>query len=736
MIPRGASLLHPALPDGLDVLRVRAVEGLSRLFTVDVELACADSDLDLEAMIWTEISVVVDYQGGSQRFHGVIEEAEFLGTRGAGFVYRLRAWPRVRGLRCRTRSRIFQNMSVVDVIKTVLRDAGLQDGFEWRLSVNYPPREYVVQYKESELDFVLRLLEEAGIFFWFEHSDEGHVMVLADESAAHRPLDGDRALPVGRGTHGEAVGLECVRDVVLETNVCPDEVSARDWNWRKPSQPREAVAGESGGAALQQYEFPGGFDENDLGGRLCTRRLHAATAERYVLSGRSNCSRLHAGRTFDLVGATPDYVSRDYTVVSVDHEVDLIHPDVATYNARFVAVPCDQPFRPARRTPKPRISGKELAVVTGPAGQEIHVDDYGRVKVHFYWDREGKTDDTSSCWIRVQQMNTSGSMILPRVGWEVEVGFLDGDPDRPVVMQKLYNRLTMPPYALPANKTQSALQSSTSPGGGSTNEVRLQDGNGGMEASIHASKDFSLVAGNNLEEKVDVDAKEDVGLELKTLVGASESVTVGGRQGVSVAGSCAHETVGSKSVAIGASDDWGVSGKYSIACGGPRTDTIGGLMNVLANHVSETFGATCSRTVGGVFATSSATSIVDAVTGAKTEVVAGAKLEIITKGKAENVGGAKTLTAGLVKEKAGADVSLSAMGAVGIQVAGSLVETCGGDFTLGARAIVITAAGGASMKAGGSKVDLAGGKLTVSAPSLGASGGPRLELKGSINYKP
>jgi type VI secretion system secreted protein VgrG len=734
-------LAHGTLSDSLDVFRVRVDEGLSTLFVIDVEFVCDDPDLDLEAMVWTELLVGVDDLDGGPalRFHGVIEEADYLGAQASRHVYRLRAWPRVHGLLCRQRSRIFQNMSVVDVVKTVVRDAGIPDDrFVWNLAVNYPRREYVVQYKESELAFILRLLEQEGIFFWFEHGEGQHVMMLADENGAHPPIDGDSTVPSAGPTHGEAVGLECVRDLVLETNVCPDEVSARDWNWRKPGQPREAVAQEAVGAALQQYEFPGGFDENDLGGRLCTRRLHAATAERYVLTGRSNCRRLHAGRKFDVVNALPDYLARDYTLVSVRHEVehDLTHSAASTYGAMFVAIPGDQDYRPPRRTPKPRIFGKEIAVVTGPAGEEIHVDDYGRIKIHFYWDREGKNDDTSSCWVRVQQMNTSGSMILPRVGWEVEVGFLGGDPDRPLVMQRLYNRLTMPPYALPANKTQSALQTSTSPGGGSTNEIRLQDSDGAMEAFIHASKDFSLVAGNNVSEHVDVDALEEVGLELKSLVGASESVSVGGKQSISVAGSCAQETVGGKSVTVGGSDDWGVSGKYGIICGASRTDTIGGLMNVLANHVSETFNATCSRTVGGAFATNSATSIVDAVAGAKTELVGGAKLEIVTKGKAETIGGAKTLIAGFVKEKAGTDVSVSAKGAVAFNVGGPLVIKCGADFTLGARAIVITAPGGANMKAGGSKVDLLGGKITVNAASLGASGGPKLELKGSINYKP
>jgi type VI secretion system secreted protein VgrG len=733
-----AWLAQSALPERLDVLRVSVDEGLSTLFAIDVEFVCDEPDLDLEAMVWTELLVGVDdADGGSGlRFHGVIEEAEYVLTSASRFVYRLRAWPRLHGLLCRQRSRIFQNQSLVDVVKTVLRDAGLPDDlFVWKLGVNYPSREYVVQYKESELAFVLRLLEEAGIFFWFEHGDAGHVMVIADENGAHPSIDGDPSLPSVGGTHGEAIGLECVRDLVLEASVCPDALSVSDWNWEKPGQPRGAAAQEAPSPSLQQYEFPGGFDENELGGRLCTRRLHAATVDAHVLTGRSNCRRLRPGRKFAVVSVSPDYFAGDYTLLSVRHEVDMTRADARTHDVLFVAIPGDHDYRPPRQTPRPRIFGKEIAVVTGPPGEEIHVDRYGRVKVHFYWDREGKNDDTSSCWVRVQQMNTSGSMILPRVGWEVEVGFLQGDPDRPVVMQKLYNRLTMPPYTLPANKTQSALQTSTSPGGGSTNELRLQDGDGGMEAFIHASKDFSLVAGNNVTEQIDVDAMEQVGQELKSLVGASESVHVGGKQSISVAGSCGHETVAAKSVTVAASDNWGVSGLFSIASGGARTDTIGGLMNVLANTVSETFNATCSRTVGGAFATNSATSIVDAVAGAKSELVGGAKLEIVTKGKSETIGGAKTLIAGFVKEKAGTDVSYAAKGAIAINVGGPLVVKCGADFMLGARAIVITT-GSASMKAGGSKMDLTGGKITVNASSLGASGGPKLRLKGTINYKP
>jgi type VI secretion system secreted protein VgrG len=736
-------LAHDSLPADAELVSVDVTEGVSSLFEIACTFVCDDPDLDLDAFLWSSALVGIDdLDGGpSCRFHGIVENVEYETSRGSRHVYHLVARPQIHGLAYRVRSRIFQQKTAVDVIKEVFSEAGIPaDHVVWHVIGTYPTREYCVQYRESELAFVLRLLEEEGAFYWFEHSDDGHVLHIGDDNKQFTPVAGDDTISVSSYKVHDT--RETLSDILFTTRVTNDAMTSRDWCFEKPGKPLEASAEDSPDAALETYEYPGRFDAMADGQRKMEQRLKELGIRKYVLDAATNCRRLLAGKTFQLADCKPDYVCQEYVLLRVVHHFDQ-HAKTAEaglagqgYRSFLHAMPTATVYRPARTTPRPRIFGKESAVVTGPAGEEIHVDDMGRIKVHFYWDREGKIDDTATCWIRVQQQNTSGSMILPRIGWEVEVAFIDGDPDRPIVMQKLYNQETMPPYGLPANKTQSALQSSTSPGGGSTNEIRLQDGNGGMEAFIHASKDFALAAGHDMSEDIAVDAKEEVGLTSKSIVGASETYSIGGKQGISVTATCSHETVGSKTITVGGSDDWGVGTNYSIVCDGSRTETIGGLMNVLANHVDETFNADHKRSVAAAQMIVSATAIVEAVGGSKKELVGAAKLEIIGKAKSEAVGTAKTLIAGMVLEKSGEDIGLNAKGAVSIACGGPYVEKCGGDFTLGAKAILITAAGGLKMTGGGSKFDAASGKITVNASSLGASGGPQLQLKGTINYKP
>ena len=720
---------------------MEAREGLSQLFDVEVEFVCDTPDLDLEALLWTAAVVYVEDADGGDGvgFHGIIEEAEYLHPRAQRSVYRLRLRPRIHGLAYRVRSRIFQQKDAVTVVKAVLKDAGIPDeALAWGgLAGRYPVREFCVQYQESELDFVLRLLEDEGIFYWFEHSTDGHVMTFGDSPASHALINGEVTLPHSRA---ELAGRDFVTDLVFSTRLRHDTHVARDWNFERPDGARKAEHAGASTAGFERFEYPGGFGDNVDGGRRAHNRLEEARVDGVDLEGRSSCRRLRPGRVFAVADVTPRLMAREYLLLEARHVYKEHGAGVggatSPFRCDFRAVPNDTAFRPPRVTPRPRVHGKESAVVTGPGGEEIHVDQYGRIKVHFYWDREGKTDDNASCWIRVQQQNTSGSMILPRVGWEVDVGFIDGDPDRPVVLQKLYNQETMPPYGLPGAKTQSALQSSTSPGGAGTNEIRLEDGAGGMEFFIHASKDFAVVVGNNLGEDIAVDASEDVGLTLKSIVGARESVTIGARQSLSVTGGCVGQTGGSKTVSVGATDDWGVTGSYALTCNGARTDSISSMMSVLvAKEVSETFNGSCVRTVGAAFAISAVKGIAEAIAGSKTETVGGAKMEIIAKTRSETVGTSKVLTTGLMKVKTGADIGLAAKGALSINVGGNITEKCSQDFTFTAKLISVNA-GAMTITVGGTELKASGGTLKLTGGTLGGKGGPELTLKGKVNFKP
>jgi type VI secretion system secreted protein VgrG len=730
------------------VTRVHAREGISMLFDVDAVFLGDDPDLDLDSLLRLAAAVGIgDSKGGVRVFHGNVDDAEYVGpvpAHGGGqpmHFFRLRLRPGIHALSYRVRTRIFQDLDVIGIVKKVCKDSGLPDAmFDWsQVKGPYPSREFCMQYKESELSFVLRLLEEEGIFFWFEHSQSGHVMHFGEGANAYQPIDGTPNLTHFDVRMGMAPDTEGLYDLTFRTKLCHEVFRSRDWNWQRPRNPLDGKATGDAVTGLTAYEYPGGFTSTQQGGGLAQTRLEAARVEKFVLEGWTNSWRMLPGRKFTLQNAAPAYLDNEYVLLSVWHDFRLdTHLDTAhgsgRYQAQLRAVPSTVIFRPPRITPRPRIFGKESAVVTGP--EEIHVDDNGRIKVHFYFDREGAVDEKASCWIRVQQQNTSGAMILPRRGWEVSVGFVDGNPDRPMVLQKLYNAETMPPYALPANKTQSALQSSTTPGGGSTNEVRVQDSDGGMDFFVHSSKDFTMTAGVDLLEDIAVDALEETGAVLTTAVVGSETATIGSKQSINVTGDCTNTTNGAKTITIGASDDLGVKGNASLKCDGSRTETISGLMNVLANSVGETFNAGCSRTVSAAQSIVSATAIIDTAGGAKSELVGAAKLEICTKAKAEQIAAAKTLVAGFLKEKTGADIGYSAKGAVGFQVGGAIAEKCGGDFTCGAKAILVTAAGGINIKGGGTPYTLKGANIKVDAGSMGIDGAASLKLDGTVKYKP
>jgi len=747
-----ASVVCDGLPPDAEVAELSYRDAISEVFQATVVIATADAQLDLAALLHTAMAVSLTFPAGELTddrglcVHGLIESASYLSGGRHHHLYRFVLRPNLQGLAHRVRTRHFMGENAVQIVKRVFKEAGIaKESVVWEMTDEEvdkicPVRELCVQYKESELAFVSRLLEDEGIFYWFEHTPEGHVCHLAHNQAKVQAIVGDPALPASEELH---TGQETISELVLSLAVTPDAYATREWFFERPDKPVEASVDLAEKPTLELYEYPGGLVTPESADVRAASRSQALAVPARVLRAVSNCPRLAAGRVFLVAGASPPGFDGDYLLLSVEHvfeapttfSSETEHGGVSLYRCHLEAIPAATAFRPARTTPVPRVWGLESAVVTTPPGEEIHVDELGRIKVHFYWDREHKVDDQASPFIRVQQQNTSGSMLLPRVGWEMSIGFLDGNPDRPVALQKMYNRETMPPYGMPDNKTQSALQSATSPGGGSTNEVRLQDGAGGMEFFIHSSKDFYLQAGNDLTETITVNAHEEVGLALHTEVGTDEQVTVASTHGLNVTGDASDDTIAAKTEAVGAMDDWGITKDLSITTGGNRKESIGGLMNVLANQVVETYNADYQRTAGAVISMATASSLMDAVAGSKTETVGAAKMELIAKAKAEDIKGSKTLTSGLVHETTGKDIGVSASSAMTVTVGGPIAEKVGDAYMLAGGAVLVTSPGGADFKVGGTKISAKAGKLAIKASSVGAAGGPAVKIKGRIDYK-
>jgi type VI secretion system secreted protein VgrG len=727
---------HGSFAAPAPVVAFTAREGLSRIFDLDVLVLADDPDLDLDALVTGALLLDVQPPVGEPFcLHGIVSEAEYLRPIEQHHLLRLRARPHLASMAYRVRSRIFQDRSGVEVAKEVLKGAGV-DGAAVAWSVaTYPKREYITQWKESELAFVLRLLEDAGVFFWFEHGPDGHLLRLADDHAAHAPIEGASELRCVDEAHDEA-GAEWVTDLVLRLRPSVETYELREWTPLATERPIVSRVEAGPGKAFEWYQYPSGATTPSALRRAAQDRLSAARAGRDLLGGVGNSPRLAAGRTFDLVDAVPAELCRSWLVTELVRRFEdpSLMPGgarAASYRASFRAIPGDVEYRPPRTTPRPRIFGKESAVVTGPAGEEIHVDRLGRVKVHFYWDREGKVDDHATCWLRVQQQNTASSMILPRVGWEVDVGFLDGDPDRPVVLQKLYNLETMPPYPLPDCLTHSSLQSSSSPGGGGTNEVRMNDSAGEMEFFVHAQRDLAITAGHDLTERVGRNAKLQVTADASAAVTGHEQVKVGASRSTSVGGSRRQETLGDRTTKVGATDELGVGGLCSLTVKGNQTEQVGAVRTVLVARAIDTVNGGLEVRVGGALAWTAAMSMVEAVAGSKTEMVGGAKVELIAKAKAEQVGGSKTLTAGLVKTDAGKDLTVSSESALAITTGGPMVIKCDGDFAVSGKAVTVIA-GSATLEAGG-KARLTPGSIALEGSSVGGKAGD-VEVKGTTDY--
>src|SRR4029453_17173961 len=403
------------------------------------------------------------------------------------------AWPWF--LTRTTDCRIFQKKSVPDIVKQLFAEYGLSD-YRFQLTGSYEPREYCVQYRESDYDFIARLLEDEGIFFFFVHENGKHTLVIADAPRAHDPCP---VLDRIRFTHEqESLGDE---DVVTtfskEQGVCAGKVTHTDYCFETPSIDLLASVAGSDSRGLELYDYPACVTKRDRSESLARIRQQEVDAARVVFNGAGYVRSLAAG----------------------DKESHL------SYQNEFSCIEVATPFRPARTTPRPVMHGVQTAKVVGPAGEEIFVDEYGRVKGQFHWDREGKWDENSSCWIRISQDwagKNWGIVSIPRIGQEVIVSFLEGDPDQPVITGRVYNAEQMPPYALPANRTQSGIKSRTSVGGtpDNFNELRFEDKRGAEEIYLHAEKNWTI--------HVKDGESKTVGSSISTTAGGGISRTSGG----------------------------------------------------------------------------------------------------------------------------------------------------------------------------------------------------------------
>jgi type VI secretion system secreted protein VgrG len=507
-------------------------EAISTPYAYDLDMLSVDPAVDGKKLLRSPLHVTVQLPEGERVFHGCVRRFSVTGQRGELTEYSLEMVPWFWFLSLSKESRIYQNKSVLEIVEQVFKDQGYSD-FEVECVGSYQPREYCVQYNETHLDFVSRLLEEEGIFYFFRHTKDKHVLVLGDNNSSFKACDGQsavRMVPQG----GRFQEDDVVTAVEQQHAVHAGTVTLRDFDYLKPTADLEASV--SGDEKEEVYEYPGGYIERSEGDRYAGLRLEQHEVLGVTVQGDSNCRSLESGHRFELKKHPAKPMNREYILVSVEHagHAGDFTADASPfhYSNNFLAIPSDVKFRPALKTPRPLVMGSQTAVVVGKSGEEIWVDKHGRVKVQFHWDREGKRDENSSCWVRVSSAWAGkgwGFIQIPRVGQEVIVDFLEGDPHQPIITGRVWNGDNAPPYDLPANQTQSGVKSRSSAKGGTDNfnEIRFEDKKDSEEILIHAEKDLLTEVENDETRTVGNDRTTTIeNNETKTVKSGDESITL------------------------------------------------------------------------------------------------------------------------------------------------------------------------------------------------------------------
>lgn len=649
------SALYPELLCGEESLNALGAQTLNGLND--------GPSLALNPAIATHVTTSLHNDAQTRPFDALVAEIRQLPADATAERYQLVLRPWLWWLTLASNNRVFQNLATSDIVTTIFKAHGFTD-FQLKLTGSYTPREYCVQYGETDFAFVSRLLEEEGIFWFFTHEDGTHTLVLGDSNDAFMPIpNGPKVTYIGqhmggRELHGIRSGQVCVQAVA-------GVYRATDYEFTTPTTSlygqAEAVAGPR-----SIYEHPGGYNAKARGDALTKQRVDGLRSQEKRFVGESDCRWLVPGHWFTLAGHDDSTLNIDWVVTCVTHEAS--HD---TYRNRFEAIPKASPYRPPRLTAKPRMH-PQTAIVVGKSGEEIWTDEYGRIKLQFPWDRDGKNDETSSCWVRVVLPWSGkgfGMQFVPRIGQEVIVTFIDGDPDRPLVTGCVYNGDNALPYPLPANQTQSGIKTQSSKGGGGFNELRFEDKKDAEEVFLQAQKDFKINVLNDTTSTVGHDETLTVqNARTRTVKEGDETVTLEkGKRSVTIqTGSDSLDVKDCRTVKVGADQTQSTGGNYEHKVTGDYSLTVDGNLTIkVSGTLTLQSGGSFTLKSGADLAAQASTSIsqkagtslnnqagTSLVNKAGTTLTNDAGISLTNKGGAEQTvdgGGMLTIKGGLVK---------------------------------------------------------------------------------------
>lgn len=640
------------------VREIKGEERLSTPFRLDLRFAISDGKpLDPHEIVRRPATVRLERDQHVRSIEGLVTEVSIGAVkRGAPEVH-LTIEPSLVLARHRVDIRLFRQKTVPEIVTEVLSRFGIAPQL-W-LSRSYERREYCVQFRESDLDFVHRLLEDEGVTYFFLESG---VMVLADSAAAYESIAGDAVVPFRGG-----VGLDRHTDAIVSMGkraaLTTAKVSLRDFNAEKPSLDMDVSAETGSPSGVEWYDFPGEYQDPAYGAKKA--KLHAEAFARAAAGfhGKTLTGRLFPGGKFTLALAPTGLDDGAYAVTAVRHDWSL---EKGGFTLGFDAIEATLAYRPPRLTVAPQILNPVTGFVTGPAGEDIYTDEWGRVKVHFHWDRLTPMDGECSYWIPVLQDNTGHSCAMPRIGWEVLVHFLEGDPDRPVVLGRVYNATDEFPQVLPVRKTRSALKSLSSPSRVGTNEIRFEDLAGAEEITIHAERDQNVIVANDKTEMVQDNESRIISRDEQVQIGNDHTEKIGEN----------------RSFTVGKDQKWTVGGQRKRTVGGAdagtitqnRTVSIGGSHKQMLSETDSTSTLVLTETVGAVILETSLKGNGTEVGKAAALTVGGAIIEIARSQKAELASLARVETVGgLVYSKSDVE-TMTRIGKRRITTVGALLK--------------------------------------------------------------
>lgn len=714
-------------------------EELGRLFHCELELLSPKEDLELDDVLGKDLTVEIDQPGGETRyFHGVVSDFAQAGRSGDYALYTATVRPWLWFLSRTTDCRIFQEATVPDILKELFGDHGFP--FKFSLSGTYRKWEYCVQYRESDFNFVSRLMEQEGIYYYFEYEDGKHTMVLADGYGAHNPIAGCEKIPYFPPSDN-VVREQHIYDWHLRRTVQSGAYVLSAYHFKKPRADLKVNSSVSRAHALAEYEvfdYPGEYYEKSEGNEYVRARIEELQAQYERVRGQTDVRALYPGGLFELTDYPRKDQNREYLIVSTHHSLHLgdygsnDRGTGLTYSCTFYAMNSQEPFRTERTTPKIYVQGPQTAIVVGPSGEEIHTDEFGRVKLQFHWDRYGKSNENSSCWVRVASIWAGkqwGGIAIPRMGQEVIVDFIEGDPDRPIITGRVYNADNKPPYDLPANKTQSGIKSRSSKGGSPANfnEIRFEDLKGSEEMYVHAEKNQTIMVENDKSETVGHDNTESIGNDEKIDVGKNRDKTVGVDQ---------SEKIGSnKTITVGADHTESIGANKKLTVGSDHTEGIGSNMTInVGSNLSETVAINYAETVGAAMELTVGAAMTETIGANKTQTIgkdnsqtiAGGKTQSIGKDKSETIGGSKNVTVG--KDQAETIAKNNT-----ISVGDSMTVSIAKDQKVDAgKTITITAADAITIKTGSASITMKkDGTINIEGKDITIKGSGAINVKAS-----